>query len=141
MGKFRMPTAYTILFGIVLLMILLTWVVPSGQYDYNAVGEPIAGSYHRVENAAQPLTALFAAPVEGFYQGIDIAAFILMVGGFLGVVAKTGAIDAGNSHVIRKLKGRESLLIPILMFTLHWAAPPSACRRKPSPSILWCSPS
>jgi len=116
MGKFRMPTAYTILFGIVLLMILLTWVIPSGQYDYNAAGEPIAGSYHRVEDSAQPLTALFTAPVEGFYQGIDIAAFILMVGGFLGVVAKTGAIDAGISHVIRKLKGRESLLIPILMF-------------------------
>ncbi len=115
MGKFRMPTAYTILFGIILLMILLTWFVPSGQYEYNAVGEPIAGSYHRVEDSAQPLTALVTAPVEGFYQGIDIAAFILMVGGFLGVIAKTGAIDAGISHIIRKLKGRESLLIPILM--------------------------
>ena len=115
MKKFRMPTAYTILFGIVLAMILLTWVVPSGQYDYTADGEPIAGSYHRVESEARPLTDLFTAPVEGFYQGIDIAAFILMVGGFLGVVAKTGAIDAGIAHIIRKLKGRESLLIPILM--------------------------
>ena len=115
MGKFRMPTAYTIIFGIILLMILLTWFVPAGQYDYNAAGEPIAGSYHRVEDSAQPLTALFTAPVEGFYQGIDIAAFILMVGGFLGVIAKTGAIDAGITHIIRKLKGKESLLIPILM--------------------------
>lgn len=115
MRKFRMPTAYTILFGIVLLMIVLTWVVPSGQYNYGADGEPIAGSYHRVESAAQPITALFTAPIEGFYEGIDIAAFILMVGGFLGVIAKTGAIDAGITHIIRKLKGRESLLIPILM--------------------------
>lgn len=115
MGKFRMPTAYTILFGIIFLMILLTWFVPSGQYDYNAAGEPISGSYHRVENAAQPITALATAPVEGFYQGIDIAAFILMVGGFLGVIAKTGAIDAGIAHMIRALRGRESLLIPILM--------------------------
>ena len=115
MRRFKMPTAYTILFGIVLLMILLTWVVPAGQYEYNADGEPIAGSYHRVEDSAQPLTALFTAPMEGFYQGIDIAAFILMVGGFLGVIAKTGAIDAGITHIIRKLKGRESLLIPILM--------------------------
>ena len=115
MRRFKMPTAYTILLGIVLLMILLTWVVPSGQYDYNADGEPIAGSYHRVESAAQPVTALVTAPIEGFYQGIDIAAFILMVGGFLGVIAKTGAIDAGITHIIRKLKGRESLLIPILM--------------------------
>ena len=115
MRKFRMPTAYTILLGIVLLMILLTWVVPSGEYDHQPDGEPIAGSYHRVENEAQPLTALFTAPMEGFYEAIDIAAFILMVGGFLGVVAKTGAIDAGISAIIRGLRGREGLLIPILM--------------------------
>ena len=115
MGKFRMPSAYTILFCIILLIILLTWIVPSGQYDYGADGEPVAGSYHRVENSAQPVTALFTAPIEGFYQGIDIAAFILMVGGFLGIIAKTGAIDAGITHIIRKLKGREGLLIPILM--------------------------
>ena len=115
MRKFRMPTAYTILFGIVLLMILLTWVVPSGEYDHQADGEPIAGSYHRVENEAQPITALFTAPMEGFYEAIDVAAFILMVGGFLGVVAKTGAIDAGIGAIIRGLRGRESLLIPILM--------------------------
>lgn len=115
MRKFRMPTAYTILLAIVLAMILLTWVVPSGQYDCREDGEPIAGSYHRVEDAAQPVTALVTAPMEGLYQAIDIAAFILMVGGFLGVVARTGAIDAGISAVIRGLRGRESLLIPILM--------------------------
>ena len=115
MRKFRMPTAYTILFGIVLLMILLTWVVPSGEYDHQADGEPIAGSYHRVEDVRQPITALVTAPMEGFYEAIDVAAFILMVGGFLGVVAKTGAIDAGISAIIRGLRGREILLIPILM--------------------------
>lgn len=115
MRNFRMPTAYTILFGIVLLMILLTWVVPSGEYDHRADGEPIAGSYHRVEDVRQPITALVTAPMEGFYEAIDVAAFILMVGGFLGVVAKTGAIDAGISAIIRGLRGREILLIPILM--------------------------
>lgn len=115
MRGFKMPTAYTILFGIVLVMILLTWVVPAGQYDYREDGEPIAGSYHRVEAARQPLTALVTAPMEGLYEAIDIAAFILMVGGFLGVVARTGAIDAGIAAIIRGLRGRESLLIPILM--------------------------
>lgn len=115
MRKFRMPTAYTILFGIILVMILLTWLVPSGEYDYQADGEPIAGSYHRVEDEAQPITALVTAPMEGLYEGIDIAAFILMVGGFLGVVSKTGALDAGIANIIRLLKGREKLLIPILM--------------------------
>ena len=113
--KFKMPTAYTVLFAILLVMTLLTWVIPSGAYDYGPDGEPIAGSYHRVEDTAQPLTAVVTAPLEGLYEAIDIAAFILMVGGFLGVVAKTGAIDAGISRIIEGLEGREMLLIPILM--------------------------
>ena len=115
MGKFRMPSAYTVLFLIILLMTALTWVIPSGAYDYGPDGEPIAGTYHRVEDEKQPLSAVVMAPLEGLYEAIDIAAFILMVGGFLGVVSKTGAIDAGISNIIRKLKGREKLLIPILM--------------------------
>ena len=56
MRNFKMPTAYTVLFGILLLMTILTWVIPSGQYEYSDSGEPIAGSYHRVENAAQAAT-------------------------------------------------------------------------------------
>lgn len=115
MKKLKMPTACTILLVIILVMILLTWVVPAGQYEYDSDGRPIAGSYHPTEGNAQPLTALFTAPIQGLYEGIDIAAFILAVGGFLGVVAKTGAIDGGIAHIIRKLKGRENLLIPILM--------------------------
>lgn len=115
MGKFRMPSAYTVLFLIILLMTILTWVIPSGAYDYGPDGEPIAGTYHRVEDEKQPLSAVVMAPLEGLYEAIDIAAFILMVGGFLGVVSKTGAIDAGISNIIRKLRGREKLLIPILM--------------------------
>ena len=115
MRKFKMPTAYTVLFGILLAMTVLTWVIPAGQYEYGENGEPIAGSYHRVEDSAQPITSVFTAPLQGLYEGIDIAAFILTVGGFLGVVAKTGAIDAGISAIVRRLKGREMLLIPILM--------------------------
>ncbi len=115
MRKFKMPTAYTVLFGILVLMTILTWVIPSGEYDYTPQGEPIAGSYHEVESQSQPITAVVTAPLEGLYEAIDIAAFILMVGGFLGVVAKTGAIDAGIANIIRRLKGREMLLIPILM--------------------------
>ena len=115
MRRFKMPTAYTVLLAILLVMILLTWVIPSGSYDYTGDGTPIAGSYHRVEDEAQPLTALFTAPLQGLYEAIDIAAFILTVGGFLGVMAKTGAIDGGIAAIVRRLRGKELLLIPILM--------------------------
>lgn len=115
MKQMKMPTAYTILLLIIVVVAALTWIIPAGQYDYLADGEPVAGSYHAVEQNGQGLGAVALAPLEGLYEAIDIAAFILMVGGFLGVMAATGAIDAGIANIIKKLKGREKLLIPILM--------------------------
>lgn len=113
--KFHMPTAYTILLLLVAVMAVLTWVIPAGHYAYTADGQPIAGSYTQVAQNGQGFTAVVRAPLEGFYQAIDIAAFILMVGAFQGVIAKTGAIDAGVQTVVYRLKGREKLLIPLLM--------------------------
>ena len=49
------------------------------------------------------------------FGAIDVAMFILVIGGFLGVTMKTGAIQAGISRVVDRLRGRERLLIPILM--------------------------
>ena len=112
--KFRMPTAYTILFCLILLVALSTWFIPAGSYDY-ADGIPISGSYHAVAPAPQGIGAALKAAFRGFYDAVDVCVFILTVGGFLGVVMKTGAIDAGVSNVIARLQGRENLLITILM--------------------------
>lgn len=46
---------------------------------------------------------------------VGIIAFILVIGGAFGVVMRTGAIDAGILRIIAKLKGKEILLIPILI--------------------------
>ena len=56
------------------------------------------------------------APILGFEDAIDIAIFIMMLGGLLKVIGKTGALEAGIKALVQKLKGREILLIPILMF-------------------------
>ena len=113
-----MPSAYTILFGIILIMMLLTWVVPAGQYEYiqnGDVSQPIAGTYHRVAANQQSIFDVILASFHGFYEAVEISLFILMVGGFLGVVMETGAINAGIARVIQKLSGREKYMIPILM--------------------------
>lgn len=112
--KVQMPTAYTILFCLILLVALATWIIPAGAYNY-VDGVPVAGSYHPVPQSPQGLGAVLKASFSGFYDAVDVCVFILMVGGFLGVVMKTGAIDAGVSRVIQALGGREKLLIPILM--------------------------
>ena len=115
MKRFRMPTAYTVLFLLLILVAAATWVIPAGSYDHTDLGTPVAGTYHAVEPDPQGPGDVVLAAFEGFYGAVDVAVFILMVGGFLGVMLKTGAISAGVSHIIRRLHGREKWMIPILM--------------------------
>ena len=131
--KFTFPTAYTILALLLLIVAALTFIIPAGKYDTDADGAPIPGTYHLVESSPQRLTDAILAPIDGMYGvqnpegnvnvyntgdlygAIDVAMFILMIGGFLGVTMKTGAIDAGISYVVKRLGTKGRLLIPILM--------------------------
>ena len=109
-----MPTAYTILFLLIILVAIATWFIPAGTYDY-VDGVPVAGPYHPTAASPQGVGAVLKAAFSGFYDAVDVCVFILMVGGFLGVVMKTGAVDAGVARVIQRLGGKEKWLIPILM--------------------------
>ena len=109
-----MPTAYTILFALIVLVAAATWIIPAGSYQY-VDGVPVAGTYEAVEANPQGLGGILKAAFSGFYDAVDVCLFILMVGGFLGIVMKTGAVDAGVASVIGRLGGREKWLIPILM--------------------------
>ncbi|GHA27227.1 C4-dicarboxylate ABC transporter [Devosia pacifica] len=123
----RFPTAFTILFGLIVVVAALTWLIPAGQYDRamnDAVGREIAvaGTYQQVEANPQGPVEVLLAPIAGFYDpdsnvanAIDVALFVLLIGGFLGVVNATGAVDTGISSAMRALRGREKWMIPILM--------------------------
>ncbi len=56
------------------------------------------------------------APVKGFTDALPVCLFVMILGGFLGIVTETGALDAGIAALVKKLKGNELILIPILMF-------------------------
>ncbi|WED21503.1 YfcC family protein [Vibrio sp. JC009] len=126
-SNFKFPSAYTILFVLIAIVAMLTWIVPAGQYDRQMNEElgkevPVAGTYKPVESNPQGVVDVLMAPIDGFYDhnsyeaaAIDVSLFILIIGGFLGLVTKTGAIDAGIERVTQRLEGREELMIPILM--------------------------
>jgi uncharacterized ion transporter superfamily protein YfcC len=132
--RFALPSAYTILFILIVLVALLTWIIPAGAYQVDANGEPIPGSYERVEqNPQRIIVDSLLAPINGLYGiegedgtisvwnsgelfgAIDVALFILVIGGFLAVTMKTGAIQGGIARIVERLKGRERWMIPILM--------------------------
>lgn len=114
MKRFKMPTAYAILAVLLVAVAAATWIIPTGQYDY-VNGAPVAGSYHAVAPAPRGIGAVLLSPLQGFFDAVDVELFILMVGGFLGVVMETGAINNGVAAVVRRLRGREKGMIPILM--------------------------
>ena len=113
--KIRMPSAFSILFIIIIIVALLTWFVPAGNYEYTEDNAPIPNTYHRIDPTPQGIGAVILAPINGFFNAVDVALFVIIIGGFLGVVMKTGAIDAGIANVVETFKGRESIMIPILM--------------------------
>ena len=93
---FKLPTAYTVLLIITAVIAIvkhfIAGVRPAGLSDF------------------------VMAPINGLNDSIDIAIFVLLIGGFLGITTKTGALDAGIGSVVSKLKGKELILIPVLMF-------------------------
>ena len=113
--KFQLPTAFTTLLIITVGIAFLTFIIPAGEYSYNDDGTPIVGTYEQVDSNPQGLWDIFSAPISGFFNAIDIIIFVLVLGGCLGIVFETKAIDAGLSKVVFSLKGREKLMIPILM--------------------------
>ncbi len=115
MKQLKMPSAYTILITLILIVAALTWILPAGQYQYMSDGEPITGTYAQVARNGQSLIDVVRAPLSGLYEAIEIAVFILTVGGFLGVIGKTGAIDVGIASIVTRLGNKGGVLIPILM--------------------------
>ena len=124
---FRFPSAFTILFGLIVLVAVLTWIIPAGQYARVAsevLGKdvPVAGSYAPTDTNPQGIFDVILAPIAGFYDpvaytanAIDVSLFVLIIGGFIGTVTATGAIDAGIARAMTGLKGREIWMIPFLM--------------------------
>ncbi|MEG0168636.1 YfcC family protein [Anaerorhabdus sp.] len=93
--KKRSLSAYSILLLIIIALAAITWFVPG------------------VEKAT--LATIVMAPYNGFVNALDVCVFVLVLGGFLGVVTKTGALDSGIKTLVKKLNGKELYLIPILM--------------------------
>ena len=148
-NNFKVPDTYIIIFFVVVLAALLTFLVPQGYYETEEISYTVNGiektrtvikdgsfSYVIGEDG-EPLsvgTSLFSA-FEGtgffnyLYNGIissssiEIIAFLLTVGGAFGILLRTGAIEAGIMNTINKTNGREKLLIPILfvLFSLGGA--------------------
>ena len=146
---FQVPDTYIIIFFVVVLAALLTFLVPQGFYETEDITYMMNGAektrtvikdgsfQYLLDENGEPMTvgaSLFTA-FEGtgffnyMYNGIisssaiEIIAFLLTVGGAFGILLRTGAIESGIMNMIKKTNGKEKLLIPVLfvLFSLGGA--------------------
>ena len=100
----KMLSSFTILF-IILLVVALASIIVSMVAPESGV-------------VAANLSSFTMAPVRGFADALDVCVFVMVLGGFLGVVMKTGALNAAITTVVKKLNSKEIYMIPILMFLI-----------------------
>lgn len=125
---------------ILLIVTLLVWIaaifIPSGRYQLDEEGRPIAGSYEQIESPltfGERVTDLLLAPINGLYGVQDpetgqigpfnsgelfgaaqVFVFILAIGGFMTVVFSTGALDLGIAHLAHRFRDSGTTLIVTL---------------------------
>lgn len=95
-----MPSSFTILLALLAIVAVITVIV--------------SGTSGGAVTAAR-LSDFCTAPILGFADALPVCLFVMILGGFLGMMTETGALDNGIAVLVQKLKGNEIMLIPVLM--------------------------
>lgn len=122
--KIEMPDTLVILFALIIIATIATWILPAGVFDY-AVDETtgrevaVAGSYHHVDSTPVGVMGMLSSVQRGTIESAYIVALLLLVGGSFGIMNGGGAINAGINAGVRRLgSGDKGLLIIPLTLTL-----------------------
>lgn len=137
-GRFRFPSAFTVLAVVTLAVWLLAFVIPTGSYETDPdTGRPLPGTYAPSESGlsfTDRLMDLFLSPVNGLYGtqsaetgfigpyesgelfgAAGVFLFVIAIGMFITVCLRTGAIDNGIGRVAHRFGNRGAVLVVILM--------------------------
>ena len=98
--KRGMPSSFTILLALLAIVAVVTVIV--------------SGTSGGAVTAAR-LSDFCTAPIKGFADALPVCLFVMILGGFLGMMTETGALDNGIAVLVQKLKGNEIMLVPVLM--------------------------
>ena len=123
-----MLSAYTIIMILIIILGVVSHLMPSPQYAANGITYSTLAecTNHFGAEACEVVAGtgvvgaevyqILMAPILGFANAIDVCIFVMILGGFLKVVSKTEALENGIKILVQKLKGKEYLLILLLMF-------------------------
>ena len=120
--KFSLNTvsAFAILFVIMLICAILTYVIPAGEFE-RALNEEtgrmlvVPGTYHQIDPSPVGPFQFFILYFEGFVNAADIIFFIVFSSTYVFLLTKTGTLNAMTGAMLRKVGSKDALIIPIFM--------------------------
>ncbi len=124
-----------IVFSMIVVAAVLTWIVPAGAFEKQVIEVPgagardvvVAGTYSRLATPSpQGIGAVLKAPIRGMIEAADVVAFVLLIGGAFAVLQATGAVDSGLRRLVaiaRDAPAVERLILPgfMVLFSLGGA--------------------
>jgi len=124
---FRVPDTLALLFFLMVVALLATWILPQGSFqtELNEAGRAVVipDSYQVNESREWigPLE-LFVAVPRAFASAADIIFFLFIIGGVLSIVRATGTIDALLGRLLDRFSSRPAMLIGAVVFTFALAS-------------------
>ncbi|KUO69988.1 MAG: hypothetical protein APF77_20980 [Clostridia bacterium BRH_c25] len=114
--KIKIPHVYVLLFAIIIIAALCTYIVPSGQFEYvfnEATNRKLVDpdSFHYIEQTPANFLTLARAVPSGMEASVNIIMLVVLVIASFEIVNSTGALNAGIYALIKRLKGKESIII------------------------------
>ena len=115
--KFVFPNTYVIIILMMIVAVLLTWIIPSGEFERvkDEVSKQsiiIPGTFKYIEN--NPIS-LFKIPVyimKGLAKASDIVFLVIIVGGAFNIIIETGMFQSFAGRLTKIFSNKEVLIIP-----------------------------
>ncbi len=105
----RSLSTFAILLCVLLLVSVFTWIAQGNTYTDAETGEMVAVT-------AASFSDILMAPIAGWHDAGDVIGFVFCLGIFLSLLDATGALKTGIHVLVKKLHGKELVLIWVLMF-------------------------
>ncbi len=117
--RFAVPHPLVLLTACVILAAVGSHLLPAGEYerrDDEATGRSVvvAGTYHEVDPSPVSFFDAIVALPRGMADAAEVIFLVFLIGGAFTVVDETGALKRGVTSLIRSLRGRDLLVIPVV---------------------------
>lgn len=124
----QLPHIYVLLFSVIIVCTILTWVLPAGEFDRvmnEATGRTVAvaGTFHTVKQSPVGIFQMFQSIYNGMCDAGSVTFFVFVSFASINIIIASGAFNGLVAGLLKVFKGKARVaIIPIFMFIVGIAS-------------------